>query len=104
MRLLVATVAALAAIAILVRAVEARFAFFPNAGERPTPDDLGLAFEWAIREVEAEQASLATLRSAFGSVAPARDPKAEQAPPVSGVGCSVVSALKASSIRGSCVM
>jgi len=46
-RLLVATVAALAAIAILVRAVEARFAFFPNAGERPTPDDLGLAFERA---------------------------------------------------------
>ena len=45
MRLLVVTIAALAAIAILVRAVEARFAFFPSAGEQQTPDDLGLTFE-----------------------------------------------------------
>ena len=47
MRLLVVTIAALAAIAILVRAVEARFAFFPTAGEQQTPDDLGLTFESA---------------------------------------------------------
>jgi uncharacterized protein len=46
-KLLVATIAALAAIAILVRAVEARFAFFPSAGEHPAPDDLGLTFERA---------------------------------------------------------
>jgi fermentation-respiration switch protein FrsA (DUF1100 family) len=46
-RLLLATVAALAAIAIFVRAFEARFAFFPSAGEHPTPDDLGLTFERA---------------------------------------------------------
>jgi fermentation-respiration switch protein FrsA (DUF1100 family) len=45
MRLLVVTIAALAAIAILVRAVEARFAFFPSAGEQQTPEDLGLTFE-----------------------------------------------------------
>jgi uncharacterized protein len=50
MRLVVATIVALAAvavIAILVRAVEARLAFFPSAGEHPTPDDLGLTFETA---------------------------------------------------------
>ena len=47
MKLLVAAIAALAAIAILVRAVEARFAFFPSAGEHATPDDLGLTFERA---------------------------------------------------------
>jgi uncharacterized protein len=46
-RLLVAAIAVLAAIAILVRAVEARFAFFPSAGEHPTPDDVGLSFERA---------------------------------------------------------
>jgi len=46
-KLLVAAIAALAAIAILVRAVEARFAFFPSAGEHATPDDLGLTFERA---------------------------------------------------------
>jgi fermentation-respiration switch protein FrsA (DUF1100 family) len=45
MRLLVVAIAALAAIAILVRAVEARFAFFPSAGEQQTPDELGLPFE-----------------------------------------------------------
>jgi uncharacterized protein len=47
-RLFVTTIAALAvlaAIAVLVRAVEARFAFFPSAGEHPTPGDLGLTFE-----------------------------------------------------------
>jgi fermentation-respiration switch protein FrsA (DUF1100 family) len=44
-QLLVVTIAALAAIAILVRAVEAQFAFFPSAGEQQTPDDLGLTFE-----------------------------------------------------------
>ena len=47
MRLLIATIAVLAAIAILVRAIEARFAFFPSAGEHQTPDDLGLTFERA---------------------------------------------------------
>jgi uncharacterized protein len=46
-KLLVAAIAALAAIAILVRAVETRFAFFPSAGEPTTPDDLGLTFEGA---------------------------------------------------------
>lgn len=45
MRLLVVAIAALAAIAILVRAVEARLAFFPSAGEQQTPEDLGLTFE-----------------------------------------------------------
>src|SRR5262249_54916837 len=29
----------------LVRAIEPRFAFFPSAGERPQPDEAGLAFE-----------------------------------------------------------
>lgn len=47
MKLLVAAIAALTALAILVRAVEARFAFFPSAGEHATPEDLGLTFERA---------------------------------------------------------
>ncbi len=47
MRLLLVTITVLAGIAILVRAVEVRFAFFPNAGEQQTPGDLGLTFETA---------------------------------------------------------
>jgi uncharacterized protein len=43
--ILVVTIAALAAIAILVRCVESRFAFFPSAGEPSTPSALGLPFE-----------------------------------------------------------
>src|SRR5216117_4144391 len=47
MKLLVAVIAAVAGIAILVRIIESRFAFFPSASEQQTPDAIGLTFEKA---------------------------------------------------------
>jgi uncharacterized protein len=46
-KLLVVAIAALAGIAILVRSIESRFAFFPSAGEQQTPDAIGVTFEKA---------------------------------------------------------
>jgi len=45
LKILALTVAAAAALALCVRAIEARFAFFPAAGEQETPRDAGVAFE-----------------------------------------------------------
>jgi uncharacterized protein len=54
---LLALAAALAAVlALLARSIEARFAFFPSAGELETPADAGVAFEAAtIRTRDGER-------------------------------------------------
>ena len=46
-RIILVALAAIAALAVLVRAIESRFAFFPSSGETTTPDDFGIRFERA---------------------------------------------------------
>src|SRR5437763_14216666 len=56
LKILALTVAAAAALALCVRAIEARFAFFPAAGEQETPRDAGVAFEpAAVRTRDGER-------------------------------------------------
>jgi len=45
LKLLAVALAAAAALALFVRAIQARFAFFPSAGELETPADAGAPFE-----------------------------------------------------------
>lgn len=44
-KIVVIALAAIAALAIIVRAIESRFAFFPSRGETTTPEDFGIGFE-----------------------------------------------------------
>ena len=56
LKILALAAAAVAALALFVRAIEARVAFFPTAGELETPADAGVPFEPAtIRTRDGEQ-------------------------------------------------
>ena len=44
-KIVVIALAAIAALAVIVRAIESRFAFFPSRGETTTPEDFGIGFE-----------------------------------------------------------
>ena len=56
LEILALAAAAVAALALFARAIEARFAFFPAGGERQTPADAGIAFEPAtIRTRDGER-------------------------------------------------
>jgi fermentation-respiration switch protein FrsA (DUF1100 family) len=69
LKLLVLSVAAIVAVAGLVRAVEPHFAFFPTRGEGITPADLGAPFEATTLQTDDGERIRAWLL-------PSRDPRA----------------------------
>jgi hypothetical protein len=44
-KIILVALAAIALLAVMVRAIESRFAFFPSPGETTTPDEFGIAYQ-----------------------------------------------------------